>query len=211
MNVKIHLRDRNEGMVEAWKAVFRNQDFTISQGDIFADDVPAADAIVSPANSFGYMNGGIDLVYSEYFGWDLETRLRSHIGGFQDGFLPVGQAVIVPTLNKRFPLLISAPTMSVPMSIEGTINAFLAFRAVLRIVREYNKGTLNNYEYGHKFEKPIETILCPGLGTAIGKMPYTTAAAQMYEAWQSVQIKAIENDDLNEAWNYHTRLRRGLM
>lgn len=134
--MKFHLRDRNEGMVEAWKTVFRNQDFTISQGDIFAEDVPAADAIVSPANSFGYMNGGIDLVYSEYFGWDLETRLRSHICGFQDGFLPVGQAVIVPTLNKRFPLLISAPTMSVPMSIEGTINAFLAFRAVLRIVRD---------------------------------------------------------------------------
>ena len=212
MTLKFHLRDRNEGMVEAWRAVFRNHaDFTISQGDIFAEDVPAADAIVSPANSFGFMNGGIDLVYSEYFGWDLESRLRHHIEGFHDGLLPVGQATIVETKHERFPLLISAPTMTIPMNIEGTINAFLAFRAVIRVVNKYNKGLANNYEYGHPpGSKPIETILCPGLGTAIGKLPYMTAAIQMNEAWHACQIKPLEFEDLNEAWNYHTRLRKGL-
>ena len=33
----------------------------ISFGDIFKG-APAADAIVSPANSFGFMDGGIDMV-----------------------------------------------------------------------------------------------------------------------------------------------------
>ena len=35
--------------------------FQISSGDIFID-APGADAIVSPTNSFGFMDGGIDLV-----------------------------------------------------------------------------------------------------------------------------------------------------
>ena len=30
-----------------------------------------ADAIVSPANSFGFMDGGIDMVYSKRFGWQM--------------------------------------------------------------------------------------------------------------------------------------------
>lgn len=61
----------------------------ISSGDIFKD-APAADAIVraamhtngtqstayaspqvSPANSFGFMDGGIDMAYSLHFGWQM--------------------------------------------------------------------------------------------------------------------------------------------
>ena len=42
----------------------------VSQGDIF-NGAPVADAIVSPANSFGFMDGGIDYCYSEHFGWQM--------------------------------------------------------------------------------------------------------------------------------------------
>lgn len=63
----------------------------VSCGDIF-EDAPATDAIVSlafidayqllrtipyfhvkvsPANSFGFMDGGIDMAYSLHFGWQL--------------------------------------------------------------------------------------------------------------------------------------------
>ena len=42
----------------------------ISEGDIF-EGGPEADAIVSPANSFGFMDGGIDMVYSRHFGWQM--------------------------------------------------------------------------------------------------------------------------------------------
>lgn len=61
----------------------------MSCGDIF-EDAPATDAIVSlaflvsyipykpyfivkvsPANSFGFMDGGIDMAYSLHFGWQL--------------------------------------------------------------------------------------------------------------------------------------------
>ena len=33
------------------------------------------DAIVSPANSFGFMDGGIDMLYSQHFGWQVQDRL----------------------------------------------------------------------------------------------------------------------------------------
>ncbi|MEO5929009.1 MAG: macro domain-containing protein, partial [Candidatus Kapaibacterium sp.] len=105
----------------------------IIHGDILRS---TADAIVSPANSFGYMDGGIDLVYTQHFGWDLEKRLRKVLIEEHDGELPVGQAVIVETLDARIPYLISAPTMRVPSNIENTVNVYWAFRAVLRAVKE---------------------------------------------------------------------------
>src|SRR5262249_41077917 len=92
-----HLRDINGELVEAWKTPSTGIDnVQISAGDIF--DLKA-DAIVSPANSFGYMDGGIDLVYIRRFGWDLQDRLQSHLKQHHDGELPVGQAAIVETLD----------------------------------------------------------------------------------------------------------------
>jgi hypothetical protein len=66
MNIKLCLRDRNTTLVNAWEKEFDGyHDVEISCGNIF--DIKA-DAIISPANSFGFMDGGIDLVYSEHYG-----------------------------------------------------------------------------------------------------------------------------------------------
>jgi O-acetyl-ADP-ribose deacetylase (regulator of RNase III) len=45
-------------------------------GDIFE---ATADSIVSPANSFGYMDGGIDAAYLARFGAGLQSRLQQHL------------------------------------------------------------------------------------------------------------------------------------
>ena len=75
--VKLYLRDLNPDLVQAWNRQFGGTpDVETSCGDIF--DV-VCDAIVSPANSFGFMDGGIDLLYSRHFGWDLQRRLRERI------------------------------------------------------------------------------------------------------------------------------------
>ena len=147
----------------------------MSAGDIF----PApADAIVSPANSFGFLDGGIDLAYSLRFGWHVQDRLQKLIQADHDGELPVGQAVIVETGDSRFPLLISAPTMRVPMDVSATVNAFLAFRAVIRSAQAYNRTA----------GRPIETILSPGLGTAVGRMHPKACARQMYYAYRTSHL-----------------------
>ena len=77
MDIKIYLRDKNIHIVNAWKKAFcGDSNVEVSCGNIF--DL-TADAIISPANSFGFMDGGIDLVYSEYFGWNMEKELQKHI------------------------------------------------------------------------------------------------------------------------------------
>jgi multimeric flavodoxin WrbA len=74
--VIFHLRDINIEVVEAWGHHFKDIDeVKISVGDIF-ELTANVDAIVSPANSFGYMDGGIDRVYLDRFGWELQDRLQ---------------------------------------------------------------------------------------------------------------------------------------
>lgn len=57
--VVFHLRDINSTMTKAWETEFSPYaNIKVSCGDIFTG-APAADSIVSPANSFGFMDGGI--------------------------------------------------------------------------------------------------------------------------------------------------------
>lgn len=170
----VYLRDVNAGVVAAWNATFADMsDVHISCGDIFERK---ADAIVSPANSFGYMDGGIDLLYSRFFGWTLQTDLQRVIAKQHHGELPVGQAAIVATGHEFIPFLVSAPTMRVPSDISATVNVYLAFRAALIAVLAYNART----------KSPIRTLLAPGLGTGIGAVAPAAAARQMRAAYDAI-------------------------
>ena len=151
----------------------------MSHGDIF--DL-AATAIVSPANSFGFMDGGIDLIYSHRFGWGLQARLQELLRAEHDGELPVGQAVVVPTGDEAVPLLISAPTMRIPMDVSETVNAYLAFRAAIRVARRHNASGVG---------PTIETVLCPGLGTAVGRMAPEVCARQMHYAYGTSHLRQV--------------------
>jgi O-acetyl-ADP-ribose deacetylase (regulator of RNase III) len=170
---RILLRDINAKLVEAWKRAFMaDPEVDVSLGDIFAG-VPV-DAIVSPANSFGFMDGGIDAVYSRRFGWDLQDRLQAVLKSEHDGELPVGDALIIETRDAALPYVVSAPTMRVPGDVSDTVNAYLAFRASLRAVKAFNRNAA----------KPIRSLLCPGLGTAVGKMSPERCAHQMHVAYE---------------------------
>jgi hypothetical protein len=86
--IAIHLRDLGEPLIAAWRREFDGvEGVTVSKGDIFSAKPGAvgpndpidikADAIVSPANSFGFMDGGIDAVYTYQFGAGLQERLQT--------------------------------------------------------------------------------------------------------------------------------------
>lgn len=213
-------------MVAAWKDVEAFGDgnmFTdlveISCGDIF-DGAPATDAIVSPANSFGFMDGGIDMVYSHHFGWQLQDRLQDLLRRDYSGELPVGCAVVLPAYDPNTDLskkpvtasknegrlisyVVSAPTMRIPSNVSKTVNAYLAFRAILRAVLEHNKNSASD---------KIRTVLCPGLGTAVGRMPYKRCAIQMRTACEAVLYGNIETinypPSLKECCTGHDTLMR---
>jgi O-acetyl-ADP-ribose deacetylase (regulator of RNase III) len=192
-----HLRDRGEEMVVAWQKYSAGvAEVKPAVGDIFGEPV---DAVVSPANCFGFMDGGIDRVYTQRFGKQLETRLRDLIRLDWNGELPIGLAVVVETGDPTTPYLISAPTMRAPVNVAQTLNAYLAFRAVLRAVRRLNET------------KPgaVRGVACPGLGTGTGEMPTGICAKQMHAAYlEVVGGQRFEPTGVNDALVQHYRLLR---
>jgi len=65
MSLKIILTGIHEPLLSAWKERFANDsNVTIHNGDITKLQ---CDAIVSPANSFGFMDGGLDYALSVRF------------------------------------------------------------------------------------------------------------------------------------------------
>lgn len=195
MSVTYYLRDINLNMVAAWQRYFGDIDTVrVSHGDIFAVE---ADAIVSPANSFGFMDGGIDLVYSLRFGWQLQNRLRQRLQEEYDGELPVGMAVLMETHDPQIPYMVSAPTMRVPTDVSDTLNAYLAFRATLRLLERFNQANPG----------AIRSVLCPGLGTATGNMSPEICARQMHAAYmQIIGGQAWQPRSVNDILLEHYRL-----
>ena len=122
------------------------------------------DAIyVSPANSFGFMDGGIDLVYSRMMFPKVETNIKRMIGRIGLDFegrdyLPIGCTLAVPTEFRANQYMICAPTMLLPQNVSETQNAYYAMYAILRLV---HKLIINA-------KLKIKKLYIPGLGTGIG-------------------------------------------
>ena len=183
----------DEALGQAWREYFGKQpDVEIIHGDICKVE---CDAIVSPANSFGFMDGGLDYALSVRFGWDLQIRLQEMIRARPAGELLVGEALVVPTNDADVPWLISAPTMRVPLDVARTVNAYLAMMAILIAA------------LGHRGKPSIETVAVPGLGTGVGALPPDLAAIQMRTAYDEIVLgKGKYPDDLAEAMSHHARL-----
>jgi O-acetyl-ADP-ribose deacetylase (regulator of RNase III) len=170
----IFLHTLDSEMAVAWRSVFTAvPGVIVVEGDILEG---RCDALVSPSNSFGFMDGGIDLAYLRHFGNELQSRVQSKIRAEFLGELPVGQATIVSIGHETVPFLVVAPTMRIPDRIGDTLNVYLAFRAMLLAVLMHNGGS----------QQRIERLRVPALGTGIGRMPLNRAAVQMHAAYVSV-------------------------
>jgi O-acetyl-ADP-ribose deacetylase (regulator of RNase III) len=138
------------------------------------------DAIVSPANSFGDMSGGIDKAIDDFHHGEAQSRVREAIKDQFLGELPVGMALIVEVPGPSIPFVVAAPTMRVPASVVGSINAYLAMRAALVAVLLHN----NNNNSSSK--RKIASLAVPGLCTGVGGMHHDEAAEQMRAAHDNV-------------------------
>ncbi|HKS48122.1 MAG TPA: macro domain-containing protein [Amycolatopsis sp.] len=170
----------DEPLARAWQSVVDNVQgsLRVHHGSVL--DV-AADAVVSPANSYGWMRGGIDAVYARAFP-GVEQNVRSAVLAYHGGELPIGQALVVPTGEPSPVWLISAPTMREPGERlpADTVHPYLAARAVFRLWRD---GRL---EHGVELRRVIGTIAMPGLGTGVGSVAPETCARQVAVAWTEV-------------------------
>lgn len=173
MDFEIILCDRQPALVRAWRQAFADfDDVTICEGDLLEIE---ADAYISPANSHGIMDGGIDAALSARFP-HVEARVQAAIAGMGE-LLPVGQALVVETGDAEVPYLVCAPTMEIPSFVGHTSNAYHAMQAILNAVQQFN--ILN--------EDIISSVAIPGLATGVGGMEPNVAALQMaraYEEWQ---------------------------
>lgn len=176
--VSIILAGIQSELVNAWvETCGTNEYVTIYPGSIF--DV-ACDAIVSPANSFGFMDGGLDYQMSEYFGWHVQERLQARIQEKHHGELVVGTAEIVATDHRKIPYVISAPTMRVPMILNDTVNAYLATRAVCILIK------YGHFDDGTPIAERVHSLAFPGMGTGVGNMPPHICARQMHAAFDDI-------------------------
>jgi O-acetyl-ADP-ribose deacetylase (regulator of RNase III) len=191
---RIDLIARDRALHDAWTQVFEPvEDVAVHLGDYFAKE---ADAMLSPANSFGIMDGGLDLAIRDQLGFEVQVRAQRAILEEHHGELPVGAALVIPTDHARWPYLVVAPTMRVPERVPRSLNAYLAFRAALTAVLRFND---------QRATPAIRSLICPGLGTGIGQMPPRRCAAQMRLAYLQVSGPA-RIPSFEEIYRLHTAL-----
>lgn len=168
-HLTISLVDLNAELTAAWAREFAPYGaVAVVTGSIFE---VRADAIVSPANSFGIMDGGLDGKLRDFFGLGIERAVRHRIGQDYFGELPVGLALVVPTEHPAFRHLICAPTMRFPEDVSRTIHAYLAMKAILNVGLAHPE---------------ISSIAIPGLCSLSGRMPPQRVARQMRIAYERV-------------------------
>ena len=172
---KIYLIDQTTELADAWSESFSKiPEVEVLKGDYFQKP---SDAIVSPANSFGIMDGGLDLAIRGKLGVKVESKIQKVIVAEYHGELPIGCAEIIETEHDVWKYMISAPTMRIPESVEFTLNAYLAFRAILLSIENLNKS---------KGQRLIDSVVCSGLGTGFGRIPPSRCAGQMLLAYKSM-------------------------
>ena len=191
--------DLQPEVVSAWREQFAGySEVSVHSGSIF--DVEC-DALVSPANSFGFMDGGLDMSISRYFGWHVQERLQELIQDKHHGELLVGTAEIVPTDHPLIPFVISAPTMRVPMILDETVNVYLATRAVILLASH------GRFPDGRPIGETVRTIAVPGMGTGVGRVPPAICARQMKAAVDDALLK---RTSFPTSW-YEAQLRHQLL
>lgn len=179
MPVKVILVDINPKMIAAWEATFEeNPEVDIVAGSLLEQQV---DAWVTPTNSRGSMDGGLDAIIKKHLGDPIEKRVQQEIGRVYKGVLPVGCATCVPT-NRPVPrFLISTPTMSVSsQDISDTLNVALACAAAFQAIHMQNAREPGS----------ITAVALPGLGANTGKVPVEICADLMWTGYNLFRQQA---------------------
>ncbi len=123
----------------------------VKLGDLTQID---CDAIVNPANSFGYMDGGVASAIKRVGGAEIEKE------AVNKSPIVVGKAVSTTAGSLPCKYVIHAPTMKRPAMRIGVENVRLATQAALRLAKEMG----------------LSSIAIPGMGTGVGGVSHRKAA-----------------------------------
>lgn len=131
-----------------------------------------ADAVVTPANSFGFMDGGMDAAVVARFGQSVENMVRERIATYPFGEVLVGQAFMIPTNDPKLPNLIFAPTVRAPKPITHPADVMLAARAAVKLA----------------VDAGFKKIIMPCMGAGTGQLPPIASFAAMIGGIQSARF-----------------------
>lgn len=202
--MKIYLLDINKNMTDAWEKYFHplknieivNEDFAA-----FMDKHPNIEAVVSPANSFGLMDGGYDKAITDYFGEELMKDVQRTIMLKWYGEQPVGTSITVPIrgrivpdkkhglMAKKYAVLIHTPSMRTPERIIDS-----------RIIYQCMRTTLIE-----AMKQEVDSIVIPAFGGLTGKVPCDVIAKMMFLAY-----KQIHNQPSELNWGYAWHIAKEL-
>ncbi|MFI9204085.1 macro domain-containing protein [Streptomyces sp. NPDC053048] len=170
--LKVVLTDTNTHVVGAWRAAFADTPgIEIRKGSILDESV---DAWVSPTNSRGLMNGGVDAVIKRHLGAGIQLRVQRAIRDQFAGNLPVGSAVCVPSGATNPKFLISTPTMETSSeNVSETLNVALACAAAFQAIHRQNQEAPGS----------IESVALVGMGARTGRVPARVCANLMWTGY----------------------------
>ncbi|WP_406272112.1 macro domain-containing protein [Nocardia sp. NBC_00881] len=184
--LRVVLTDINLHVVEAWRAAFAdNPEIEIHRGSILDENV---DAWVTPTNSRGRMDGGVDAVIKRHLGAGIQLRVQRAIRDQCAGRLPVGSAVCVPSGATNPKFLISTPTMETSaQNVSETLNVALACAAGFQAIHRQNNEAPGS----------IESVALVGMGAETGRVPARVCANLMWTGYTLFKDYRFEDyDDL---------------
>ena len=177
--MKMYLLDINPAMTQAWEKYFSNvQNIEIVNDDFahFMNTHPDVEAVVSPANAYGLMDGGYDKAITDYFGKEVQYKIQDKINKEWYGEQPVGTSITVNTdkavfNSQKMIRLIHTPTMRSPEIIVDP-----------RIVYQCMRTTLIEAE-----QQDVHSIVVPAFGGLCGQISLNTIAYYMYCAYKQLK------------------------
>ena len=151
----------------------------------FMDAHPRVSGIVSTANSFGLMTGGLDKAMRDYFGKSLQDAARLRIQTEWFGEQPMGTCMAVDIPGRPGTMLLHTPVMRTPARIQDPTLVYTCMRAVLITALRLN----------------LDSLLIPAFGGGTGRIPDHVIAHYMRRAWDQIksQLDSPHMDDFRTA------------
>ncbi|MGC8812568.1 MAG: macro domain-containing protein [Candidatus Aenigmatarchaeota archaeon] len=146
---------------------------SVKKGDITEEE---CDAIVNPANSLGYMGGGVALAIKLKGGIKIEEE------AIRKAPIRVGKAVATSAGNLKCKFVIHSPTMEKPAQKISLENVRLATKAALELAKKLK----------------VRSIAFPGMGTGVGGIKAEDAAKVMVEEckkFEELEIRLVAFDE----------------
>lgn len=163
MERKLILYDIDKNMCNAWKKYFKDTKNVEIKNCSFED--LESEYVVTAGNSYGIMSGGLDLAVRGYYGQSIQDLIQLVIVEQYNGFLSIGESIVIHTEDPLKENLIYAPTMRLPQKSDITY----IFYVFSKLLQKYNN------------------FACPGLCTATGGIPVDLCAKIMKDAYDYIE------------------------